>query len=258
MSSTRQALEDYLATNPHDLAAHSAYADWLTENDDPRGEYIRLQLAIEDRNQPADRLRAMEQASFSLLLRYEQEWLGPFYPYVYSLEKRGYQAEPLESEADLTYRWGWIHQARIPFPQDSRWEAFAKCPLSRMVEILKITTSPYVHAAEQTDWIGQLNNFPLLRHLWVEWPYFADKSVHYLIASRLLSQLRGLDVSRCSIGDKGAWALAREPSVRELEYLRLEYNDISPLGAQALEEIGIQVGEQRQFPFRYNRARYEV
>ena len=52
MSSLRAALEDAIAANPDDRAAHSAYADLLTEEGDPRGEFIAVQLALEDESLP--------------------------------------------------------------------------------------------------------------------------------------------------------------------------------------------------------------
>jgi uncharacterized protein (TIGR02996 family) len=44
----REALEAALVENPDDLAAHRAYADHLMELGDPRGEFIQVQLALED------------------------------------------------------------------------------------------------------------------------------------------------------------------------------------------------------------------
>ena len=44
----REAFEDALATEPDDLGTHAAYADWLSEQDDPgdraRGEFIAVQM----------------------------------------------------------------------------------------------------------------------------------------------------------------------------------------------------------------------
>lgn len=42
------SLEEALVANPDDRATHSAYADYLTEQGDPRGELIAVQLALED------------------------------------------------------------------------------------------------------------------------------------------------------------------------------------------------------------------
>src|ERR671932_402591 len=64
LSPTQKALEQALAENPDDRAAHSAYADYLAEQGDPRGELIQTQLAMEDPGRPpAERqqLRKREQ-----------------------------------------------------------------------------------------------------------------------------------------------------------------------------------------------------
>src|SRR5438034_6067161 len=72
----RRALEDALAENPDDRAAHAAYADLLSEQGDPRGELIQVQLALEDPSLSAaerDRLGGREQA---LLAEHSAAWLG--------------------------------------------------------------------------------------------------------------------------------------------------------------------------------------
>src|SRR5690349_6988044 len=43
-----QALQSALVENPDDLASHMAYADYLTEQGDPLGDFVRTQLALED------------------------------------------------------------------------------------------------------------------------------------------------------------------------------------------------------------------
>ena len=49
----REAFEQAILDNPNDLASYSAYSDWLQEQGDPRGEFIRVQLALEDESRPA-------------------------------------------------------------------------------------------------------------------------------------------------------------------------------------------------------------
>ena len=55
--SLREALEEALAASPDDLASHMAYADWLSEQpakaDQARGEFVRVQLALEDEKKSA-------------------------------------------------------------------------------------------------------------------------------------------------------------------------------------------------------------
>src|SRR5436305_1044361 len=48
VSTEQKALEAALVAHPDEVAAHSAYADYLTEAGDPRGEFIQVQLALED------------------------------------------------------------------------------------------------------------------------------------------------------------------------------------------------------------------
>jgi uncharacterized protein (TIGR02996 family) len=52
MSALREALEAALVEQPDDLASHMAYADYLRDQGDPRGELIQVQLAQEDEALP--------------------------------------------------------------------------------------------------------------------------------------------------------------------------------------------------------------
>ena len=72
----RDGFEATLRDHPDDLGAWSAYADWLTEQGDPRGEFMQVQLALEDEARSKaerDGLRAREA---ELLKEYERTWLG--------------------------------------------------------------------------------------------------------------------------------------------------------------------------------------
>ena len=66
MLSLRDALESALVENPDDLATHYAYADYLQEQGDPRGEFIQLQLALEDRQRSEAERRNCRLASREL------------------------------------------------------------------------------------------------------------------------------------------------------------------------------------------------
>ena len=76
------AFERALAENPDDLAGWSAYADYLAEQGSPRGEFMQVQLALEDESLPAaerKKLRAREKA---LLTKHERDWLGNLAPHL--------------------------------------------------------------------------------------------------------------------------------------------------------------------------------
>lgn len=141
---TREALEAALVVTPDDVALHSAYADFLLEAGDPRGEYIRLQLASEDSNQPADRLRQYEQAVFDLRRQHECEWLGDLWPHL--------QTSTTEPNVSVTWRRGWIDAIRVEQMSDALVEAVAANPFTRLLSVLaieqnqqpvEIRTAPY-------------------------------------------------------------------------------------------------------------------
>lgn len=138
MSTTREALEAGLAENPDDIAAHAAYADLLTEEGDPRGEYARLQIALEDRDQPADRLRAMEQRAFELRREHEREWLGPLAPHVFP-ERAARTVNHMVSEnVAVTWRRGWVHGIRVGRLTEGVLQAVASAPACRLLAELTI------------------------------------------------------------------------------------------------------------------------
>src|SRR5205823_9693190 len=70
----RQVLEEALVDNPDDLAAHMALADWLSEQADPtaraRGEFIQVQLALEEPSRPAEERQRLRRWEAELLRRH--------------------------------------------------------------------------------------------------------------------------------------------------------------------------------------------
>ncbi len=48
--SEAEVFEKAILANPEERATYSAYADWLQEHDDPRGEFMAVQLAARRRN----------------------------------------------------------------------------------------------------------------------------------------------------------------------------------------------------------------
>lgn len=98
----RTALEDELFANPDDLATHAAYADLLSEQGNPLGDYIQMQLALEDHSlspRQRDELITQEQ---HLWLRHRENWLGPLASYL------------LDSDnVSFSFRRGWLDSLEI-------------------------------------------------------------------------------------------------------------------------------------------------
>jgi uncharacterized protein (TIGR02996 family) len=75
-TSTSKVLEKAIAADPDDLAAHAAYADWLSQQGDPRGEFIQVQLALEDPARSPKERKDLEKRERQLLAEHQEEWVG--------------------------------------------------------------------------------------------------------------------------------------------------------------------------------------
>src|SRR3954471_625645 len=91
-ASLRESLEQALVENPDDLASHMAYADYLTEQGDPRGEFVRVQLALEDGSKPLAERKKLRAVEKKLLQAHAAEWLGDLAPYL--LKQRAVVDDP--------------------------------------------------------------------------------------------------------------------------------------------------------------------
>jgi uncharacterized protein (TIGR02996 family) len=135
----QQSLEEALVENPDDLAAHSAYADYLAEQGDPRGELIQVQLALEDAGRPAEERKQLRKREAELLKRHGRQWLGdlgrllvgkwsgPDKPYHYQLAR------------------GWLDLVRVlPFP-DGIVATVARSPQLRLLRRLEVVYDMRYH-----------------------------------------------------------------------------------------------------------------
>src|SRR5262249_39601743 len=75
VSDLRAALEAAIAEDPDDLASHAAYADYLVEQGDPRGEFIQVQFALESVTTTDQRRQELQAREKDLLAAHEAEWL---------------------------------------------------------------------------------------------------------------------------------------------------------------------------------------
>lgn len=363
---TREALEAALVATPDDIALHSAYADLLLEEGDPRGEYIRLQLAKEDRNQSRDKLLQYDQAMLELRLRHEQEWLGELWQFMQRPPSARSIAVPMESNVSVSWRRGWIDSIRIGQLSDSLVRTIAVNPFTRLLGsfaviqnqqsmetrtapyemLVQVSLQPLVHTGRLTNLrhfelgsveeraaaegyaiddavqvmtslesiklcvdqfsesrlfdgdyskihtiditynnprcrfhlLGMNDRLPNLRRLSLDTVAvmpdrgelgserepitptdlsmffrskrltaleyltfrngeFGDAGVEELLASGFIARLKGLDLCRCNITDAGAELLARHPHIRQLDYLHLDNNLLSPVGLDVLDAV---------------------
>jgi uncharacterized protein (TIGR02996 family) len=159
-ASLREALEAALTENPDDLAAHMAYADLLSEEGDLRGEFIQVQLALEDESLGTRARKQLERREKELLSEYYEDWLGEL-------------AKPLLQNVEtcprLQFRRGWLSLLEIGAdPSPSLARLLAESPRLRLLERLHILQDPYEpdpYPEEPRVWdaVGTSFLYPLTR-----------------------------------------------------------------------------------------------
>jgi uncharacterized protein (TIGR02996 family) len=134
-SDLRAALEAAILADPDDLANHMAYADWLSEQGDPRGEFIQVQLALEDQSRSADERKALLRKEGELLNIWERAWLGDLAPFFFPQRRRGdYSARPR-----CQFARGWLDVIETDWLTESFVAALNAAPLARLLRGLTIS-----------------------------------------------------------------------------------------------------------------------
>jgi uncharacterized protein (TIGR02996 family) len=129
-----EAFERAIIEHPDDLSSYSAYADWLQEHDDPRGEFIAVQLALEDESRPKREREALKKREAELLATYERGWLGELAPFLLDRdETQYYQPNP-------EYRWlrGCLWALKVDFMTMRSAQALAAAPGARFLRELRV------------------------------------------------------------------------------------------------------------------------
>jgi uncharacterized protein (TIGR02996 family) len=141
--SDRQMLEAAIAADFEDVAAHSAYADLLVEQGDPRGEYIQLRLALENRDQSPRLLREWEERATQLLHQYQPEWLGPLAPFL--LGRPRSTVEPVAPNIEFRCRRGWLTEIDVQDVRDAFMKVLAGAREGRMLQELTLRNTALRH-----------------------------------------------------------------------------------------------------------------
>jgi uncharacterized protein (TIGR02996 family) len=143
----QRSLEAALAEDPDDLAAHSAYADYLAEQGDPRGEFIQVQLALEDAGRSAGERKQLRTREAALLSQHARRWLGDVGRFLvgdWSGEDKPYHYQ---------FRRGWLDRLRtLPFPE-AVVAALARSPEARLLRRLEVVYDMAYHPFDFDQWV---------------------------------------------------------------------------------------------------------
>jgi uncharacterized protein (TIGR02996 family) len=151
ISPLQQSLEAALVENLDDLASHSAYADYLTEQGDPRGELIQVQLALENASIPAAEQNRLQKREAELLAEHGRQWLGELARFL-----DGDWSGP-DKPYHYAFRRGWLDLVRIlPF-HEAFFDVLAQSPEVRLLRRLEVVYDMRYHPFEFGQFAEPLN-----------------------------------------------------------------------------------------------------
>jgi uncharacterized protein (TIGR02996 family) len=267
MSDLGEALEQALAANPDDLAAHRAYADYLQEQSDPllaaRGELSGVQLQLEESAVTDEERKALQQREIELLAQHRRAWLGELAPFLLDsrLQPHRYHASVadglehcfwyshgtgwVDCERNFTMARGWLDTVEVGILTVEFSRVFARAPQTRLLRRLVIhgcrrerpgQYAPGKDVPEREEFVGA---YPLLA-----WPYATNlRSLSLLGATaeqpvaalKLLGRMHSLQElcladARIRFGDLCAIAALKD--LRKLE-VNKQYGSLYDLEALA-------------------------
>jgi uncharacterized protein (TIGR02996 family) len=238
MQTEAEAFLQRIRAYPDDDAQRLIFADWLDEQGDPRGQFVRVQLALAELTPASPAWKALTAQERDLLAAHRAGWEAPF---------RGLAT-------GVVFRRGLVDEANVDarvFVRSAA-ELFAAAPV-RHVHLLNVgdalpavMQSPYLSRLAALTVHAQYSGEPLaravarsehlagLKRLTLSKNRLADDAVEHLARSPHLANLEELDLSENEVGEAGARALAASPHLANLRRLEVRDNRFGPAGAEAV------------------------
>jgi hypothetical protein len=261
-----------------------AYADYLEEQGDPRGEFIQVQLALEDSGRGAAERVGLKHREEELLARHQAEWIGEaapvfVWPRSWAWDERDswpFGLEHLDGSPDsppVLFSRGWIEYLDLHDVNGPFLKALGESPTIRFLRHLILP-----HAAYPDRCYDRLARWPCLEHLRtfqvgrdpdsrsdsgdvspvvsrmkrlevlaLYYMGIEDEGIAALVYSGVIRRLRVLDLAGNRVTDEGARLLARSTELVRLERLRLSRNLLTPRGVRELRATGVNLEADDQF-----------
>jgi uncharacterized protein (TIGR02996 family) len=171
-TTTGEVLERAILDDPNDIAGHAAYADWLTEQGDPRGEFIHVQLALEDPSRSPDERKEFKKREAALLKKHGAQWRGDWAALTDQSGPSG-RGQLAFDRADLDrfFERGILASVALDQVNSACATAFVRSPQTRLVRELRIGGWAYEEGAGGEE---------PARNIMASWPYFKNLRVFQL------------------------------------------------------------------------------
>lgn len=138
---TKNPRFDAMLKTPWEDAPRLVYADWLTENDDPRGEFIVLQCRLASGKLGPKDVKAAKAREAELLDAHREEWFGPLEKWL--RERDSY------APSHVKLRRGFVSACRLTVQRaDDLSTLFQKAPLLEELELRGEAVAPVPQLAQ--------------------------------------------------------------------------------------------------------------
>ena len=213
MGPEEAAFLDRVCADPDDDAPRLIFADWLDEHGHPRGEFIRVQVALSRMSAGDPRRDTLADREAALLARFHAPW-----------------SDPLRGIAGWTeFRRGFIETVNID----------GRTFLRRADDLFRLAPVRHIRFLDVGSTLERLTECPQLARLTAVTVYaqhIDDRLARCLVDSPYLGGLKALNVGRNRIGDRGVERLAWSPRFRDLRALDLSDNAVGDLAARTIAE----------------------
>jgi uncharacterized protein (TIGR02996 family) len=235
--SLRDSLEQALVEDPDDLASHMAYADHLSEQGDPRGDFIRVQLALEDPARPPAERNKLKKQEEQLLKAHRKAWLGELAPFLID-SKEKHESSPYQSTYGFAR--GWLHTLEVKHYSVAFTRALARSPELRLLSRLVLDENAY---EEEGDYplgndIPEDSDDPQLFPL-VRCPYLTNVRT-FVVGEMLTPKEEGDPMFNCQTKAEGVvGVIKRMPKIEELYLLAHDVDTEDLFGLRTLDHLRV-------------------
>jgi uncharacterized protein (TIGR02996 family) len=230
------AFLEAIAQEPDNDALRLIFADYLDERDDPRGEFIRVQIELAGMAHEDPLAPSLRRREFELWKANQDRWVGNCKSWLVDWDcERGLlhsitiSAATLIEHADELFRLGPIRELHLGPALTPVMSALLALPQLARIRSLDFHSLATEDVRQLADW----PHLATLTSLILRGNDLGTEAVRALTHGDL-SQLRRLDLSENIVDASGAELLAQCPRLVLLTDLNLDFNKLSNAGAEAL------------------------
>lgn len=244
MSAMNSAHEDFvqeIASRPDDDTPRLVYADWLEDQGDLQGEFIRVQCELAQPSNEPDRTAELRHRQRELLAAHRAEWVRAVSGSIRWCEfRRGLLEEAIIEgssfvpESGQALRRAPILELGTCLSSNEQIAAFAAMPELRQLRKLRLGCSRLGDNGIRQ--LVQSPHFPSVKVLWLTRCNLGPAGAETLANCTALAGLERLILNGNPLGDQGARILATSPTFANLQQLSLDDCEMSVDGELALSQ----------------------